>query len=146
VNASSLTGAATIGLRPTTGLTIDTTYLFTQLEDERSNRTVFNDHVLRSRWLYQFDQRWSLRFTAQYNSLVVNPLLTSLDKTKQVNGDLLLAYRLNPATAFFVGYNYDVQNYASADLGSLPPLARSNSGLINDGRVLFVKMSYLFRY
>jgi hypothetical protein len=146
VNVSSLNGAATIGLRPTTGLTIDTTYLFTQLEDEHSNRTAFNDHVLRSRWLYQFDQRWSLRFTAQYNSLVANPLLTSLEKTKQVNGDLLLAYRVNPATAFFVGYNYDVQNYLPAAIGSLPPLARSNTGLINDGRVLFVKMSYLFRY
>jgi hypothetical protein len=63
-----------------------------------------------------------------------------------VNGDLLLAYRVNPATAFFVGYNYDVQNYLPATIGSLPPLARSNTGLINDGRVLFVKMSYLLRY
>jgi hypothetical protein len=146
VNVSSLNGSATIGLRPTVGLTIDTTYLFTQLEDEHSSRTVFNDHVLRSRWLYQFDQRWSLRLTTQYNSLVVNPLLTSLEKTKQVNGDVLLAYRVNPATAFFLGYNYDVQNYLPTAIGTLPPLARSDTGLINDGRVLFVKLSYLFRY
>ena len=53
---------------------------------------------------------------------------------------------LNPGTAFFVGYNYDVQNYDARALGSLPPLARLNKGLINDGRVLFVKLSYLFRY
>jgi hypothetical protein len=146
VNVSAMYGTATIGLRPTAGLTIDTTYLFTQLEDERSDATVFNDHVLRSRWLYQFDQRWSLRFTAQYNSLVVNPALTSLQKTKQVNGDLLLAYRVNPATAFFLGYNYDVQNYAPLAFGAIPPLARSQSGLINDGRVLFAKVSYLLRF
>ena len=101
---------------------------------------------MRSRWLYQFDQRWSLRFTVQYNSLIVNPALTSLAKTKQLNGDILLAYRPNPGTAFFVGYNYDVQNYDARALGSLPPLARLNQGLINDGRVLFVKLSYLFRY
>jgi hypothetical protein len=139
-------GSATVGLRPSTGLTIDNTYLFTQLEDEHSNRTVFNDHILRSRWLYQFDQRWSVRLTAQYNSLIVNPALTSLKKTKQLNGDILLAYRLNPATAFFLGYNYDVQNYDPSAIGSLPPLARLNRGLMNDGRVLFAKLSYLFRY
>jgi hypothetical protein len=146
VNASSLAGAATIGYRPTPGLTIDTTYLFTQLEDEHSNATLFNDHVLRSRWLYQFDQRWSLRLTAQYNSLMVNPALTSLEKTKQVNGDVLLAYRVNPATAFFLGYNYDVQNYLPAAFGTVPPLARSQNSLINDGRVLFAKVSYLLRF
>jgi hypothetical protein len=145
-NASSIQGTATIGIRPTQGLTIDTTYLFTQLEDEHTNRTIFNDHVLRSRWLYQFDRRWSVRFTTQYNSLVVNPALTSLQKTKQVNGDVLLAYRVNPATAFFVGYNYDVQNYNRKLVGLLPPLARDQRALINDGRMLFVKMSYLLRY
>ena len=102
--------------------------------------------MLRSRWLYQFDQRWSLRLTAQCNSLVVNPALTSLPKTKQVNGDVLLAYRLNPATAFFLGYNYDVQNYLPSALGTVPPLARSQNSLINDGRVLFAKVSYLFRF
>jgi hypothetical protein len=144
-NVRSMTGSGTIGLRPSSGLTIDNTYLFTQLQDEHSNRSVFNDHILRSRWLYQFDQRWSLRLTVQYNSLVVNPALTSLEKTKQVNGDILIAYRLNPATAFFVGYNYDEQNYDVSRLGSLPPMARLNRGLINDGRVLFVKCSYLFR-
>ena len=73
------------------------------------------------------------------------PALTSLLKTKQVNGDVLLAYRINPATAFFVGYNYDVQNYDPHAFGSLPPLTRTNNGLVNDGRVLFAKVSYLFR-
>jgi len=146
MNVSSLFGSATFSLRPNAGLTIDNTYLFTQLGDENSSRTVFNDHILRSRWLYQFDQRWSVRLTAQYNSLVVNPMLTSLVKTKQLNGDVLVAYRLNPATAFFLGYNYDVQNYDASAIGGLPPLARLNRGLINDGRVLFVKVSYLFRY
>ena len=146
VNVSSVFASATFGLRPTAGLTIDHTYLFTQLGDEHSSRSVFNDHILRSRWLYQFDQRWSVRVTAQYDSLIVNPILTSLAKTKQINGDILLAYRLNPATAFFLGYNYDEQNYDPRAIGSLPPLARLNRGLINDGRVLFVKASYLFRY
>jgi hypothetical protein len=79
--------------------------------------------LLNSRWLYQFNQRWSVRLTAQYDSLVVNPTLTSLDRTKQINGDILIAYRLNPATAFFVGYNYDTQNYDRRAVGNLPPLA-----------------------
>jgi hypothetical protein len=146
VNVDSMYGTATIGLRPSAGLTIDNTYLFTQLEDQHSNRSVFNDHIVRSRWLYQFDQRWSLRFTVQYNALIVNPALTSLEKTKQLNGDILLSYRPSPGTAFFAGYNYDVQNYDPLAVGMLPPLARLNRGLINDGRVLFVKVSYLFRY
>jgi hypothetical protein len=146
VNVDSMYGTATIGLRPSAGLTIDNTYLFTQLEDQHSNQSVFNDHIMRSRWLYQFDQKWSLRFTVQYNALIVNPALTSLPKTKQLNGDILLAYRPSPGTAFFAGYNYDVQNYDPLAVGMLPPLARLNRGLINDGRVLFVKVSYLFRY
>jgi hypothetical protein len=63
-----------------------------------------------------------------------------------VNGDVLLAYRVNPATAFFLGYNYDVQNYATSAFGQIPPLARSQDSLINDGRVLFAKVSYLLRF
>lgn len=145
VSVRSFAGEATIGLRPSAGLTIDTTYLFSDLGDEMSGRTVLNDHILRSRWLYQIDQRWSVRLIAQYNSLVVNPALTSLQKIKQINGDVLVGYRVNPATAFFVGYNYDVQNYDPRAIGSLPPLARG-TGLLNDGRVLFAKLSYLFRY
>jgi hypothetical protein len=145
-NVSALSGSATVGVRPTNGLTIDNTYLFTQLGDERTNATIFNDHIFRSRWLYQFDQRWSLRLTGQYNALISNPSLTSLQQTKQINGDALLAYRVNPATALFVGYNYDVQNYDPRTFGQLPPIARTADGLINDGRVLFVKLSYLLRY
>jgi hypothetical protein len=144
-SVNSLTGTATVGIRPTDGLTIDTTYLFTQLEDEHSNASAINDHVLRSRWLYQFDDKWSLRFTAQYNSLLVNPLLSSLEKTRQLNGDLLLAYRMNALTALYVGYNYDTQNYLSSAVGQMPPLPRTPTGMINDGRVLFVKFSYLLR-
>lgn len=146
VSVDSLAHSATVGVRPTRGLTIDTTYLFTQLGDEGSGRSVLNDHVLRSRWLYQFDERWSVRVTAQYNSLLVSPALTSLQKTKQINGDILIAYRINPATAFFLGYNYDVQNIDPRVIGSIGPLSRSNTGLLNDGKVLFAKLSYLLRF
>jgi len=76
-----------------------------------------------------------------------NTALTSLPTTKQFNGDFLITYLIHPGTAIYVGYNSDLQNI---DPALLPApnggLLRTRDKLINDGRLFFVKVSYLFRF
>jgi hypothetical protein len=145
-SARAFAGNSTVSVRPSRMLTIDNTYFYTQLADELTRRRILLDHILRSRWLYQFDPRWSVRLTAQYEALLPNSLLTSAPLTKQFNGDFLLTYRINLGTALYVGYNHDLQNYDPRLKAINDQLARTDRGFLNDGRLFFVKLSYLFQY
>jgi hypothetical protein len=66
-----------------------------------------------------------------------------------------MTYLIHPGTAVYVGYNSNLENLipglcvpAPGSLVGCDPdgngLVRSNR-LINDGRIFFVKVSYLFR-
>jgi hypothetical protein len=145
-SARAFAGNSTVSVRPTRMLTIDNTYFYTQLADEVSRRRILLDQIMRSRWLYQFDGRWSIRLTGQYEALLPNSLLTSAPLTKQFNGDFLLTYRINLGTALYVGYNHDLQNYDPRLKAINDQLARTDRGFLNDGRLFFVKLSYLFQY
>ncbi|HEY2393782.1 MAG TPA: hypothetical protein VGK22_21595, partial [Candidatus Angelobacter sp.] len=71
-----------------------------------------------------------------------------------MNFDVLFTYLLHPGTAVYVGYNSNLENVDPAlclhQPGSMQcdpnggGLLRSNR-FSNDGRQLFVKISYLFR-
>lgn len=82
----------------------------------------------------------------QYEATLTNPDLTSAPTRKNLNGDLLLTYRVNPWTAFYVEFNSNGQNL---ELLRTPPgerfLRRSNR-LINDANQIFFKLSYLLRF
>ena len=133
-------------IRPIRGLTIDTTYLMTRLLDKESGLNIFNNHIIRSKWNYQFTKEFSLRVIPQYTVTIANPALTSLHTTKQFNGDVLFTYLIHPGTAIYAGYNSDLQNIDPL----LGPIAgtplRTRTSFLNDGRQIFVKISYLFRY
>jgi hypothetical protein len=145
-SARAFAGNSTVSVRPTRMLTIDNTYFYTQLADEISRRRILLDQIMRSRWLYQFDAKWSIRLTGQYEALLPNSLLTSAPLTKQFNGDFLLTYRINLGTALYVGYNHDLQNYDPRLKAINDQLARTDREFLNDGRLFFVKLSYLFQY
>ena len=134
-------------VRPVKGLTIENTYLLTRLRNLVTNENIFNNHIIRSKWNYQFTRELSLRVIGQYNAVLSNPDLSSLVRAKQFNGDVLLTYLLHPGTAVYVGYNSDLQNI-DPSLGVDPNgnLLRLPEHFINDGRTVFVKVSYLFRY
>lgn len=85
----------TLTVRPVTQFSIANRYLFTRLGDRATSSTIFNDHILRTRWTWQFTRELSLRFIAQYNALLVNPRYTSLETRKNINTVILLAYQLN---------------------------------------------------
>jgi hypothetical protein len=139
-------------IRPVKGLTIDNTYFLTRLLDPQTDLNIFNNHIIRSKWNYQFTKEFSLRLIGQYVSTLANnaltgpAALTSLQNSKQFNGDVLFTYMVHPGTAIYVGYNSDLQNLDPSLLQTADGLLRRRSSFINDGRQIFIKMSYLFRY
>jgi hypothetical protein len=152
--ADDLSTNLTVTVRPISQLQIDNTYIGDRLRRNDLGRAVFNNHIFRTKWNYQFTREFSLRFIAQFNNLLVNPQLTSLETTRNVDFDILFTYLLHPGTAIYAGYNSDVANL-SRDLcvrvaGSVCDpngvgLIRTPTGFINDGRQVFIKVSYLFR-
>jgi len=144
-------------VRPTKGLTVENTYIMTRLLDQDTGLNIFNNHIMRSKWNYQFTKEFSLRMIGQYVTTIANPGFTTLQNTKQFNGDVLFTYLLNPGTAIYVGYNSDLQNIdptlqrtcgglACAPGQGFDGLLRTRNSFINDGRQVFIKLSYLLRY
>jgi hypothetical protein len=151
------TAALRAVVRPTKGLTIENTYLMTRLMDQNTNLNIFNNHIMRSKWNYQFTKEFSLRLIGQYTTTIANPSLTTLPNAKNFNGDVLFTYLLTPGTAIYAGYNSNLQNLDPRLLGTCAGLAcpvgqapdgllRTRNSFINDGRQIFIKLSYLFRY
>ena len=148
----------TLTVRPNRGLRIDNTYIFFRLRQcpECANPQPelprpfgsMNNHIIRSKWNYQFTKEFSFRFIGQYNTVLANPDFTYLQTAKNFNADFLFTYLVHPSTAVYVGYNSNLENIGeplSPDgLGGInhDPSAR----LHNDGRNFFVKASYLFRF
>ncbi len=145
----------TMSIKPTGHLEIDNTYILDRVLNGAAHHSSFNNHIIRSQWNYQFTQALSLRTILQYNGLLANPTYSSLQTTKDFSLNFLITYLVHPGTAVYVGYNSNLENLipglclpvAGQSVGCDPNgggLVRSN-GLINDGRVFFVKVSYLFR-
>ena len=155
-NYSPRTGAPFVGtsgfvqaglnVRPAKGLSIANTYLLSRLRDKVTNANIFNAHIIRSKWNYQFNRELSLRFIGQYDATLSNPLYTTLQNTKNFNADFLVTYMVHPGTAVYVGYNSNLQNLDPSLTNTPDGLLRTRSRFLNDGRQVFVKISYLFRY
>jgi hypothetical protein len=156
---------ASLTFRPVKPLKIENTYLFERLRANNSTylfeqtqvpgagRGIFNDHILRSKWNWQFTPQLSVRLILQYNALLagtpgVGSPYTYLPTQKEFNADFLITYLVHPGTAIYVGYNSDLQNLdvvpATATLPSY--VTNTAKGYLNDSRQLFVKVSYLFRF
>lgn len=138
----------TVTVRPSRSLRIDNTYLLFRLHDRQSSAGIFNDHILRSKWNYQYNKELSFRFIGEYDALLTNPANTSLTTSKRFNADFLVTYLVHPNTALYVGYNSNLENVLlplQSDPDAVSGLARGTS-FHNDGRNFFVKASYLFRF
>jgi len=145
-------------LRPLTPLRIDNTYIFFRLKDRFSDANIFNNHIIRSKWNYQFTRELSLRAIFQYDATLANPVFTSIGARKNFNADFLLTYLVNPGTVLYLGYNGNAQNLflcegpgvAAAGCPSLPAgqsaFIHPRRRFINDAGGVFVKFSYLFRF
>jgi hypothetical protein len=151
--ARSDRATASLALRPIKPLKIENSYLFSRLRTISPGASVFNDHILRSKWNWQFTPQLSLRMILQYNSLLAGDPgtgspYTYLSTSKRFNADFLITYLVHPGTAIYAGYNSDLQNL-DHNLAIDPVtgfILNTPRGYINDSRQFFVKVSYLFRF
>jgi hypothetical protein len=144
--AGRTTVNATLTVRPSRSLRVDNTYILFRLLNRLGAPGSLNNHIIRSKWNYQYTKRLSFRFIGEYNSVLANPTFTFLETTKNFNADFLVTYLVHPSTAIYVGYNSNLENV-------LLPLRNDVDGdllhggrMRNDGRGLFIKASYLFRF
>ena len=127
-------------------LRIDNTYLLEHIRERDSHLTAVTNHIVRSKWNYQFTRELSARMILQYNSVLSNPLISSLSPTKNFNADFLITYLVHPGTAIYVGYNSNLQNLDRGLIPTSTGLRTTPDGFINDSRQFFVKVSYLLRF
>jgi hypothetical protein len=145
----------TLGLKPVGRLQIDNMYILERIVNGKAHHAVLNSHIIRSRVNYQFTRELSLRFIGQYNGQLANANYSSLQTEKNFNMDFLLTYLVHPGTAVYVGYNSNMENVDPSLCVHLPGttecnpngpgLLRTRSQFTNDGRQIFIKMSYQFR-
>ena len=141
-------------VQPLRQLTMDNTYLLDRNHAVSGHALVYENQVIRTKLNYQFTRALSARVIVEYDSLLANPLETSLVRTKQVGTQALLTWLPHPGTAIYVGYNNDLQNLDRALCnreanGACDPSNTAvprSSNYLNDGRQFFVKASYLFRF
>jgi hypothetical protein len=141
-NARDMTLGLT--LRPTPRLRLDETYIYSHLQTQQA-ASVYNNHIARSKANYQVSRELSFRAILDYNAVLPNGSLVSLDRTKRWSYDLLLTYLLHPGTALYVGYT-DIYQNLLLDPSRPPYLQLSQFPDMNTGRQFFVKLSYLFRF
>ncbi|MGI4758396.1 MAG: hypothetical protein ACRYGF_16290, partial [Janthinobacterium lividum] len=148
------TVSAMITLQPISPLTIDNTYLLDRTTDAHSDAHAYESQTFRTKINYQFTRSFSLRAIVEYDSVGRNPLVSSLERTKQVGTQVLFTWLPHPGTAVYAGYNSDLQNLDrtlctrlnTGQCDSNYPVMPRASQYLGDGREIFVKASYLLRF
>ncbi len=135
-------------LQPLRQLTADNTYLLDRDHSVADGAFVYESQVFRTKINYQFTRAYSARVIVEYDSTLANPAETSLQRTKQVGSEALLTWLPHPGTAIYIGYNDDLQNLCNRmkDGACDPDLPPRLPNFLNDGRQIFIKASYLFRF
>ena len=141
--ASFLDGSVSLTFRPTSQLLIDETYLYSHLGERPGGRTIFDNHIVRTKVNYQFDRTLSLRAIVDYNAVLSNTDLVALDRTKHLTVDLLMTYLVAPGTAIYAGYTDGYDNIILDPVTGTRPI---RSPTTSTGRQVFLKTSYLFRF
>ena len=142
-------GNVSFTLRPTSRASFYQSYIYRRLVTRndasltaRAGTPIFNNHILRSKFNYQFNRKLSLRFILDYDAVLPNDSLIALENQKRLTPDILLTYLVNPGTALYVGYTDRYENLQFAP----GRFTRAGSPATPTDRQFFIKMSYLFRY
>jgi hypothetical protein len=115
--------------KPTDALRLTLNYNKDRLTRDDTGLTHFDDNIFSLRGTYQFTRFWFARARADYTTLGSN-----------VRAQFLLGWTPNPGTTFYVGYNDDMNRN-----GVNPFSQRLEPGFRRNGRLFFIKMSYLIR-
>ena len=143
-----------VTLQPIRQLTADNIYLLDRDHSVADGALVYEAQTFRTKVNYQFTRALSARVIVEYDSTLANPAETSLKRTKQVQSEALFTWLPHPGTAVYVGYNNDLQNLAPSLCNRLPggacdpdnTVAPRSTNFLNDGKQIFIKASYLFRF
>ena len=120
---------AGVTYQPSNPLSITLNVTKERLRRYDTHLLAFDENIVSLRSTYQFTRFIFARGRIDYDTLASN-----------VKAQFLFGYTPNPGTAFYVGYNDDLnRNGFSPFSGQLEP------GLRRNGRTFFIKMSYLFR-
>jgi hypothetical protein len=119
-----------VTLRPSPRLQSQIDITTSRLDDPRTDQPVFDVKIFRAQTTYQFTNRLLLRNILERNTF-----------ERTIRANLLLTYRVNAGTAFYVGYDDRLRDGESinAQLFPQPGYERTN-------RAVFTKLQYLFRY
>ena len=119
-----------IGLRPFSRLQSSISANLSRLVDPRTDAEVFDVKIFQMETTYQFTERLLLRNIMEYNTF---------DRT--LDASLLVTYRVNSGTVFYVGYD---DHYEQGN--RIDPLLFPTNEFRQTNRAFFTKFSYLFRY
>ncbi|MGA9994752.1 MAG: DUF5916 domain-containing protein, partial [Pyrinomonadaceae bacterium] len=120
---------ATFRYQPTNALQMTFDYTKSWLKRDDTKLVAFDENIFVWRSTYQFTRFIFARGRVDYDTLASN-----------IRGQFLLGYTPNPGTAFYIGYNDDMNRN-----GFNPISGRLEPGFRRNGRVFFIKMSYLIR-
>ena len=141
-------------LQPIRQITADNIYLLDRDHSVADGAFVYEAQTFRTKVNYQFSRALSARVIVEYDSTLANAAETSIPRTKQVQTEALFTWLPHPGTAVYVGYNNDLQNLdrslcnrlqnGNCDPENTTPPRSDN--FLNDGKQIFIKASYLFRF
>ncbi len=142
-------------LKPARPLDLHSSYEFDRFTDPATGAVAYDNHQAVARWNLQMDKAWSLNFIGEYLATLPNSMYTSVSDNRDVYGNVLLTYLPHPGTAFYFGYTTDYVNL-NADLctrgsdglcnANDPILPHAGSSMLNDQRILYMKINHLFRF
>lgn len=115
--------------KPINPLRLSINYNKSRLVRDDTGKTAFDSNIMTFRGTYQFTRFTYIRTRIDYDSIQAN-----------FKGQFLFGWNPNPGTAFYVGYNDDV-NYN----GYNPYSGQYERGFTRYGRTFFIRASYLFR-
>ncbi|MDQ6651960.1 MAG: hypothetical protein M3Y84_04360, partial [Acidobacteriota bacterium] len=118
-----------ITYQPTSALSTTLDFTKEKLRRYDTGRVAFDENIVSLRSTYQFSRFLFARGRVDFDSIASN-----------FKGQFLLGYTPNPGTAFYVGYNDDLNRR-----GFNPFSGQLEPGFRRNGRTFFIKMSYLFR-
>jgi hypothetical protein len=153
VNMSS--PSLNLELKPFAGLDLQNSYVYTHFTQLQGGEDVYDNHEFISRWNYQLTKAASFNLIGQYISTLPHEESTDLTNSKTLFADALFTYMPHPGTALYVGY---IGNFANIDRSLCtreengdcnpldPILPPTYSSLMNDGKTIYVKVSYLLHF
>jgi len=146
---------ANLEIKPIGGIDLQNSYVYTHFTRIDNGQDVYDNHEFISRWNYQLTKAASFNLIGQYIATLPHQESTNLTNSKSLFADALFTYMPHPGTALYFGY---IGNFANIDralctretngeCNPLDPILPPTYGsLMNDGKTIYMKVSYLLRF